>query len=319
MDSNSNFCIRFTIPRDLELAEGFEVKNKTKDFELSLKILKRNTKIPGINNEKTTAYFINREDRFGDNVETVLEGGFAFNNKSFGEKWELISSEDKIKEISHLKEMLIKNVLTLLNQVIETHQYVNNKYYIFPVEPVHIYNFKLTTPFKIAFLGNQFGRGYFTNDYGILQETLSENSKKITDFINNKKKFFEPLQIMKYSIEFSKMRLLRPAITEAQSAVEHLLTLQYYKLTGKPFPKKATKKGKERDFYFFEKLEEYSKIQDKFNFKKFDRKILDKAMKMRNKIIHGKETPKLNKELCSKYVNEYKKLFDSIYFEDINN
>lgn len=306
------FKIEFTIPRDLELAEGFEIKNKTEKFRVSLSIAKRNIKIPGINHEKTTACFVNTEDRFGDNVETRISCVFNFILNPIGDNWDGLSPEDKVKTISNLEDFMLETALILLNQIIETHQYVNNKYYIFPVELIHIYDFQLTTPFKIGSYKNQFGKGYFTNDFRRLNEVISENSKKVSEFINNKIKFFEPLKIMKYSIEFSRIGLLRPAITEAQSAVEHLLTKQYEKITGEEFPKKIAKNNKQRDLYFFEKLEEYSKVQEKFDFKNFDRTLLDKAIKLRNKIIHGKEAPELNKVNCQTYVEEYNKLFTLI-------
>jgi hypothetical protein len=308
------FKIEFTIPRDLELAENFEVNNKSRDVKISLRILKRKIKIPGINDQETTAYFVNEGDRFGDNVETRIECIFNFDKNPVPENFKSLHPNEMIKIISHLEDLMLKDALILLNQIIETHQYVNDKYYIFPIELIHIYDFKLSMPFKVGYIKNQFGKGYFTNDYRRLIEVINENSSKVANFINNREKYFEPLKIMKYSIEFSRIGLLRPAITEAQSAVEHLLTKQYFKIKKEDFPKKQLKNNKKKDLNFFEKLEEYSKAQEKFKFANIDKNLLKSAVELRNKIIHGKETPELDKELCQKYVNNYKDLFDSILF-----
>lgn len=314
MENKNIFSIEFSIPRDLELVEGFSVHNQNEDFQITLSILKRKLKILGINTEQTNALFVNGEDRFGDNVETRLKAEFVFNKNLINQGWELFSNEEQVKWITNLEDMFIKNAIILLNQVIETHQYVNDKYYIFPIEEINIYNFMLTTPIKIGYGGNQFAGGYFTNDYRRMEEIINENSRRVSEFINKKEKFFEPLRIMKYSVEFMNMGLLRIAITESQSSIEHLLTKKYFEITKKEFPKKISKK-RETDFNFIEKLQEFSKVQEYFKYDNLgdnDKNILNEAKNKRNEIIHGKEVL-LTKEDCKKYLEIYKKIFNAIY------
>ncbi|MFA6462030.1 MAG: hypothetical protein WCV90_07235 [Candidatus Woesearchaeota archaeon] len=322
--SLQKYILEFTIPRNLELDTNLELNNSNDNFEVRLSIVERILDIPGINRTGTTALFINEEDRFGDNVKTRLKAKFVFNKDIFNDDLDNVSltkdNPEKTKEqiedwmSGKRNKFFIHNILKLVNQLIETHQYVNNKYSVFPIDSRSLYQRVVELPNNQNIIIGAFGGGKFAVPNQAHHLELANNSQRISDFINNKDHFFEPLRIMKYSIEFYKMGLLRIAITEAQSAIEHLLTIRYFEIQGIDFPMKILKKGKKVDYNFIEKLEEFSKIQSSFDFSQFkDQQTLKDAKRLRNDIIHGKETPLLNPELCLKYITVYDALFKEIY------
>jgi len=173
---------------------------------------------------------------------------------------------------------------------------------VFPIDERSIFDMKITINGSSTIIGNNFGGGYFSNDFSRYEKELQDNTNRVTDFINNKQQFFEPIRTMKYAIEFYQMKLYRVAITEAQSSIEHLLEIKIKEVTGNAF--KDTDKLRS-------KLNKFSKNY-LFNIKKYNQNKLDKAIKLRNDIIHGKNTPKLNALLCKEYMCIYDNLFLNI-------
>lgn len=316
---NQSFSINFIVPIDLELAEGFGVKNGNEDFDISLSIIGRKPRINGIDSGKTTAKFIPSEGGLKNNVETLFKADFNLYSDSFNDGLDkfLTEKEKSPKLAKRFMEDWIdgkrfhfafRNILRLLEQIIEAQEYVNNKYHIFPVDLRNIYDIKISYPQGPHLIIGRFG-GSFTNDDSEYQNKLIENTKKVQNFINEKEEIFEPKKIIGYSFEFMNQNLLRPAITEAQSAIEHLLE--------KKFIEKSENAPKE-SWGFWNKLKKYSNLGGGFNFGEFENdSVLSKANGLRNDIIHGRETPSLTKETCKKYLDIYKKLFDKIYLEEI--
>ena len=307
------YRFEFTIPRNLELPIGYGInrtifsKDKCPAFKICLEIIDRPLNVEGIDAESTTALFIADEDRWGERIKTKLEVEFELLTDIFQDGLENTSKDSKnLPKLTQdflkgkRKEFFLEQICGMVNFLIEVHQYVNNKFHVFPIDKKSIGHLQIASQNGFSIHMGIFG-GCFTNSVTNYEKPLFDNADRISSFIDGKEGFVEPFRVFKYSFEFYKMQLYRVAITEIQSAIETLLS----DLIREKLGDKMEKKSK-----LIRKLETYSKIQNNFNFENFNGKErLIEAINIRNEIIHGDETPHLDKLKCLSYLQLYEKLF----------
>ncbi|MDD3976511.1 MAG: hypothetical protein PHN22_05100 [Candidatus ainarchaeum sp.] len=134
----TKYTLEFTIPRDLEIVpNAFKLNNKCPDFEVTLFIIKRLITIPGSDSKNTTSCFYSNKDRYGDTVKTRFKSEFIFQKDMFNDGLDEKKDNDSTKKYltdwmtGKLHDFFYSNIVLLVNQIIETHQYVNNKYLCF--------------------------------------------------------------------------------------------------------------------------------------------------------------------------------------------
>jgi len=295
--TSNKYVVRYIVPRDIELSDNLNFTSIVNNVQITVELTKRISVAGGMDNENSTATIVGNDDMHGNIHKTEFETTILLSK----------FIDSKFKKDDRTTFLVAKSI-EQINKLIAAHQYVNDKYFVFPISKRELSDIFITNPD---------GRGSYIMSPAIKMITfgddeLIENSKKVTDFLKEKQEVFGPVQMFGYARQFYNMEIYRIALTEAQAAIEYLLDLIITKsLTERNDDSlKFYNKTKIKSNLVDEKLGIHLRlatgiaIEDWFE----NIKDLSSAVSLRNDIVHG-EKSQIDKTEASSAMRAYKKLF----------